>query len=123
MNDGINKRQFQRLQTTYIVRYRIHQATTGYDTGQTQNISKEGALLLTNKPFNQGDKLEMYIQFPFAREKNMVIAEVVFCKELTKESTYEAKGYETRLKFIEMNAEVKQKLGEMIERRKRMGQK
>lgn len=112
------KRQYPRLLTSYIVRYKLRGDQIDYDTCQTQNISQGGMLLLTSKPFNHGNQLELYIQFPFTEEKAIVIAEVVSCKELQKNLSYEI-----RLKFIEMDDTIKQKLGEIINRRREMGQK
>jgi len=118
MHKGAEKRKHVRLPATYITRYRLRNSDTNYDVSQTQNISQGGALLFTNRMFRKGFQLELQIQLPGHIEKVTVIAEVVFCEELTKNAIYK-----TRLKFIAMDKRVKVSLREMIERRRRMGER
>ncbi|MBI4845829.1 MAG: PilZ domain-containing protein [Candidatus Omnitrophica bacterium] len=111
-----DKRQYHRTPTTYIVRYRLRCGLSNYDVVRTQNVSQGGALLMTSRQFKQGDELEMHIQFPFAGEKVEVSGRVIASNEKIKNSIYE-----TRVEFIELSDAVKKTLGEVIERRKKLG--
>ncbi|UCC95610.1 MAG: PilZ domain-containing protein [Candidatus Omnitrophota bacterium] len=113
MTSAADRRKYPRLPTTYIVRYKPRYSKTNYEVTQTKNISLGGIFLLTPKMLKQGQQLEMHIQFPFARKKIMVLARVISCEKLAR-----GEIYETRLKFIEMSEETKQKLAEIIQRRK-----
>ena len=112
MNNDMNKRRYERVQATYIVRYKLRYSGMNYSVCQTQNVSQGGALFLTDRIFSEGQELEMNIQFPFASEQVKVIAEIVACKKKMNNV------YETRVKFIDMNSFVTKKLGELIKRRK-----
>tara|TARA_B100000315_G_C14398172_1_gene505204 strand:+ start:121 stop:471 length:351 start_codon:yes stop_codon:yes gene_type:complete len=109
------RRKRPRLPTTYLVRYKLRYSDTAYDINNTKDISQGGALLFTNQLFEKGEQLEMHVKFPFAKKEIAVIAEVVLCQEVLKNSVYE-----TRLKFIEIDEEIKRMLGELISCRKNM---
>jgi c-di-GMP-binding flagellar brake protein YcgR len=111
------RRKHLRLPTTYSTRYKLRYSGANYDVNHTKDISQGGALLFTNRSFAKGEQLEMLIRFPFSQEEIAIIAEVVFSEESVKNSVYE-----TRLKFIEINEEVKRILGEVINRRKNMNE-
>lgn len=115
---GSEERKHKRLPTTYIVRYKPRHSQNDYSFSQTNNVSQGGTVMLTKRHFYESTQLELHIQFPFAHKRLEVIGEVIACKEILKDSSYE-----TRLKFVEMSTELKLQIADIIERRRQMGQK
>jgi c-di-GMP-binding flagellar brake protein YcgR len=118
MPKGAERRKYLRLPASYVTRYKVRNSDADYHVSQTQNVSQRGALLFTNRMFNKGFQLELQIQFPFSDKWVTVVAAVVACEKVTKNLSYK-----TRLQFIAMDEWAEEKLREIMERRKRIGQR
>ena len=118
MHKDPDKRKHLRLPASYVTRYRLRNSNADYHVSQTQNVSQRGALLFTNRVFKTGFQLELQIQFPFSDKWVTIIAKVISCEEVTKNLSYK-----TRLEFIRMDEWAEKSLKEIMERRKRMGQR
>ncbi|MDD3297032.1 MAG: PilZ domain-containing protein [Candidatus Omnitrophica bacterium] len=110
MYSGPERRKFSRMDANFVVSYRIKEFPDGYDLTQTKNVSQGGILLTTNKVFDKGTFLAMTIRFPLVPQKIEVTGEVIASKEIVRDLIYE-----TRIKFLDLDEEFFQKLGEFIE--------
>jgi len=106
---GPERRKHPRLDANFVISYRIKEVVDGYDLTQSKNVSQGGILLTTNRLFKQGIFLAMTIRFPLIPQKIEVTGEVVGSKEVVRDLIYE-----TRIKFIDLDEEFFQKLGEFI---------
>ncbi len=107
---GPERRRHSRLDANFVVSYRIKEIVDGYDLTQSKNVSQGGMLLTTNRLFSKGTFLAMTIRFPLIPQKIEVTGEVVGSKEIVRDLIYE-----TRIKFIDLDEEFFQKLGEFIQ--------
>ncbi len=107
---GMERRKYPRLDANFVISYRIKEVVDGYDLTQSKNVSQGGILLTTNRVFNKGTILAMTIRFPLIPQKIEVTGEVVASKEVVRDLIYE-----TRIKFLDLDDEFFQKLGEFIE--------
>jgi len=109
MYKGPERRKYPRVDATFVVSYRIKEVPDSYDLVQTRNISQGGMLITTNQYFEKGTQLALTIRFPFVSQKILATGEVVACKEVVKNLLYE-----TRLKLLDLDMEVFQKIGEYV---------
>jgi len=107
---GQERRKFPRTQATFVVSYRIKDIPDDYDLSQTRNVSQGGILITTNRFFGDGVHLKITIRFPFVPQKIEATGEVVSCTEVVKNIIYE-----TRIKFLDLDMEIFQKVGAYIE--------
>lgn len=108
---GPERRAYPRITVRYVTSYK-HQGLTSYDITQVTSISQGGLLFISSKNFNKGDILKMNIRLPYAPHKLEITGEVVVCKEI-------AEVYETRIKFVYLDAETFKEIGKLVEKNKR----
>lgn len=108
---GPERRQFPRVPVNFVVSYVIKRLPDDYDLTKTKNVSRGGMLITTNKYFEKGVKLFMTIRYAFIPRKIEVIGEVVACKERVKNLIYE-----TRIKFINLDSSLSEKIGEEVKK-------
>jgi hypothetical protein len=113
---GSEKRKFPRLNTNFVISYRIKEQTDCYDLTQSKNVSQGGILLTTNRKFDKGIFLAITIRFPFVEQRIELIGEVVEAKEIVKGLIYD-----TRVRFLEGNTDIFKKLGEFIKQHLKNG--
>lgn len=106
---GPEKRKHPRLSANFVISYRIKEMVDGYDLSQSKNVSQGGILLTTNRLFSKGTFLAMTIRFPLIPQKIEVTGEVVHSREVVRDLIYE-----TRIKFLDLDEDFFQKLGEFI---------
>ncbi len=109
---GPERRKYPRLNTNFVVSYRLKQIPDSYDISQSKNVSQEGMLLTTNRYFDKGTLLAMIIRFPFFAGKIEATGEVVESKEVVKNLLYE-----TRIKFLDLEKDFFESLGKFIAER------
>lgn len=111
-NEGQNKRQFNRLESTYMVSYR-QENDISFDMSLLKDISKGGMSITTgNKQFDAGDHLVIKVRVPFAPERREEVLGEVVASSRGKDGVFV-----TRVKFLQINQEFAQELGEFVERR------
>lgn len=109
---GPERRKHPRLNANFVISYRLKDIPDDSDLSQTRNVSQGGLLLTTNKQFDNGTMLAITIRFPFVLQKIEVTGEVVDSKEIVRNLLYE-----TRIKFLDLDMDIFQKLGEFINER------
>ncbi|MDD5195008.1 MAG: PilZ domain-containing protein [Candidatus Omnitrophica bacterium] len=107
--EGPERRKTPRLNANFVVSYRVKEVPEGYDLSQTKNVSQGGILLTTNRKFESGTHLAMSIRFPFIAKRIEVTGSVVESKEIVRDLIYE-----TRIQFMDLDAEFFRKLGEFV---------
>lgn len=106
------KRKHSRIKRGLVIRYKIKELPEGYDLSLTKNIGQGGVLLTTSRKFEKGNCLMLTLKFPFAPDKNVdVIGEVIDSREVIK-----GRCYETRIRFLDLDKEISEKLGEVIDK-------
>ncbi len=108
--DGLEKRKHTRMSANFVINYQIQELPYSYDLSQTKNVSQGGVLLTTNKMFEKGEHLTINLRIPFVSKKIKLKAEVIDSKEVVRNLVYE-----TRVKFVGLDKEFFNKLGEFIE--------
>ncbi len=108
-NRGLERRKYSRLNANFVVSYRIKELPASFDLSQTKNINQGGMLLTTNRIFEKGTHLALLVRLPFVSKKIEVLGEVVGSKQIVRNLIYE-----TRLKFLNLDAEFFKKLGEFV---------
>jgi len=106
---GPERRQYPRMDSKFVVSYRIKQNPNGYDLSQTKNVSQGGMLLTTNKLFPKDTSLAMTIRFPFVAQKIELTGRVIASREIVRDLIYE-----TRIQFLDLDQDFFRKLGEFI---------
>lgn len=106
---GEERRKWPRINANFVVSYRIQETPDDYDLSQTKDIGQGGVLITTNKPFNTGAHLTMLLRIPFVPQKIEITGEVVASTEMVRDLIYE-----TRVKFLSLNSDFFEKLGEFI---------
>jgi c-di-GMP-binding flagellar brake protein YcgR len=106
---GKERRKYPRLGINFIINYRIQELPDNYDLSQTRNLSQGGTLITTNKLFKPGTCLIMNLRIPFVPQKIELKGEVVGSKEVVRDLIYE-----TRIKFLGLDKNFFNKLGEFI---------
>ncbi|MFH1767853.1 MAG: PilZ domain-containing protein [Candidatus Omnitrophota bacterium] len=113
-HSGQEKRKRPRVDVNFVVSYRVKKDYSNNDLSQSKNISQGGMLLTTNCKFEKGTYLAMKIRFPFAPERKIeIVGEVVESREVMRNFIYE-----TRLKFLDFNKDMLDKLGDFIDGKK-----
>ena len=107
---GSEKRKHVRMNGNFVINYQIQELPYNYDLSQTKNVSQGGALLTTNKLFEHGEHLTINLKIPFVSQKIKLKGEVVGSREVVRNLVYE-----TRVKFVGLDKEFFNKLGEFIE--------
>jgi hypothetical protein len=110
--DDKEKRKHPRIDSKFMINYKLDSPLTEYDLTQTENISQGGVLLTINKKFEKGTVLAMIIRFPLLPQKIETKGEVVDAKQKGS-----GQFYETRVKFLDLDEEVSDRLGEFIQER------
>lgn len=92
---GQERRKYPRINTRFIVSYRMFDDTDNIDISQSKNLSLGGILLTTNRKFNPGVNLIIEIRLPFEHNPIMLIGKVHESREVTKDLIYD-----TRIEFL-----------------------
>lgn len=111
--NGEEKRKYPRVDSKFMINYKTD-LVAAYDLTQTENISQGGVLLTINKMFVKGTILSMIIRFPLIPQKIEVKGEVVAVKQKGN-----SRFFETRVRFLNLDEEISNKLGEFINERLR----
>ncbi|MBP7088538.1 MAG: PilZ domain-containing protein [Candidatus Omnitrophica bacterium] len=109
--NGEEKRKYPRVDSKFMINYKTD-LVSAYDLTQTENISQGGVLLTINKMFTKGTILSMIIRFPLIPQKIEVKGEVVNVKQKGN-----SRFFETRIRFLNLDEEISNKLGEFINER------
>lgn len=107
---NIERRRDSRLKGNFVVSYRVKRNPQGYDLSQTKDVNQGGMLLTTNRIFENGTYLALLIRLPFIPKKIEVLGEVVSSKEVVRNLIYE-----TRIRFLDLDRNFFQKIGEFVE--------
>lgn len=91
---GSEKRQYPRVNSRFIVAYRLLEKNEIIEVSQTKNLSQGGMALTTNIAFNPGTQLVLKLRVPLAPEPVEIIGRVVESRELGKNL------YNTRIQFV-----------------------
>ncbi len=105
------RRKYPRIKGTFVVSYRILEDVDSADLSQIKNISEGGMLLTTNRRFEEGTLLMLHIRLPFVEERIEVVGRVLESKEIVKDLIYE-----TRLCFVEIPENIREKLRETVQK-------
>lgn len=92
---GPEKRKHPRIESRFVVSYRVLEENDNVDVTQTKNLSLGGMLLTTNRKFEQGTNLALEIRLPFDPDPIILTAKVMESCEVTKNLIYD-----TRLVFL-----------------------
>jgi hypothetical protein len=109
---GSEKRNHPRVNVNFVVSYRISKAPENYDLSQTKNVSQGGLMVTTNRKFDKDSFLAITIRFPFILQRIEVTGQVIESKEVVRNLIYE-----TRVRFLDLDADFFKKLGEFIEKK------
>ena len=109
--ENVERRKYPRIKGTFVVSYRILEDVDSADLSQTKNISEGGMLLTTNRKFEKGTLLMLNLRLPFIEEKIELIGRVLESKEIVKDLIYE-----TRLCFVEVPEETRQKIRATVQK-------
>ena len=96
---GSERRKNPRINTTFIISYRVVQEVKLPDVSQTKNISSSGLFFSTKRPFEAGTILELQLRLPFVFQVVRLMGKVIDSKEAIKDVLYE-----TRVCFIDVPA-------------------
>lgn len=107
--EGPERRRDPRLKGSFIVSYRILNEINNADLSQTKNISAGGMLFTTDRNFEEGTLLSLYVRLPFIEEKIELTGRVLGCREVVKDLIYE-----TRLCFLETPTDVLLRIRDVI---------
>lgn len=106
------RRRHTRISANFVISYRVKEVHEHYDLSQTKNVSQGGILLTTNKKFGSDVQLAITIRFPFIPKRIEVTGQVIDSKEVVRDLIYE-----TRIKFLDLDREFFEKLGEYVKNR------
>lgn len=107
---GPERRRHPRAKVSFIVSYRPIDKEESADLSQTRNFSQGGMLLTTNKQFEEGTLIKMFIRVPLVKEKIHLIGKVLASKEVVKNLIYE-----TRIAFQNLEDEIEKILKNTVE--------
>jgi len=107
---GVERRKHPRINVNFIVSYRILDQEEDNDLSQTKNISQGGMLLTTNRHFDSGVMLKMFIRLPLVKDKLVLIGRVIESKEVVKGIIYE-----TRIVFFNLEEQVNKILKQTVD--------
>lgn len=92
---GPERRKHSRIESRFVVSYRVLEENDNVDVTQTKNLSLGGMLLTTNRQFEPGTNMALEIRLPFDPDPIMLIGKVIESHEVTKNLIYD-----TRLAFL-----------------------
>lgn len=107
---GPERRKHPRVNTRFIVSYRILEEANKVDISQTKNLSLGGMLLTTNRQFSIGTNLALEIRLPFDPNPITIIGKVLDSREITKDLIYD-----TRLMFLAIDERHKNVVKETVD--------
>ena len=74
---GPERSKHSRIESRFIVSYRILEENDNVDISQTKNLSLGGMFLTTNRQFEPGTNLALEIRLPFDPNPIMLIGKVI----------------------------------------------
>ena len=107
---GKERRRHNRVKVSFVVSYRPLEKDEDADLTQTKNFCQGGMLLTTNKKFDKGMLLKIFIRVPLVKGKIYLIGQVLDSKEIVKNLIYE-----TRIAFQNLEDEIERVLIETVE--------
>ncbi len=107
---GSERRRHPRVNSRFIVSYRILEEVNNADISQTKNISLGGMLLTTNRKFSVGTNLALEIRLPFDPNPIMIIGKVLESREISKDLIYD-----TRLAFLAIDERHRKVIKETVD--------
>ncbi len=107
---GQERRVHPRIHVSFIVSYRILDDEDTADLSQTKNMSQGGMLLTTNRMFDPGTFLKMFIRVPLVKDKLTLVGKVLESKEVVKGLIYE-----TRIAFYNLEEAIGKILKDTVE--------
>lgn len=105
------KRKYPRIESNFVVSYRVKQVLDKYDLTQTKTVSQGGLLLTTKKKFDKGAILSVTVRFPFTSTRIKLTGRVVDSKEMAKDCIYD-----TRIEFIDLDEKFFEELGQFVKK-------
>ncbi|MFC1514461.1 PilZ domain-containing protein [Candidatus Omnitrophota bacterium] len=108
--NGSERRRHKRVKVSFVVSYRPLEKDEDADLSQTKNFCQGGMLLTTNKKFDKGTLLKIYIRVPLVKGKIYLIGQVLDSKVIVKNLIYE-----TRIAFQNLEDEIERVLIETVE--------
>ncbi len=105
------RRKHCRMESDFIISYRIKKLRDDYDLTRTKTVSQGGLLLTTNKKFDKGTILAITMRFPFTSAWIELTGKIVDSKEVVKDLLYD-----TRIEFVDLDKKFFQELGQFIKK-------
>ena len=81
---GAERRRHKRIKVSFVVSYRPLEKEEDADLTQTKNFCQGGMLLTTNRKFDSGTLLKIFIRVPLVKGKIYLIGQVLDSKEIVK---------------------------------------
>ncbi len=107
---GPERRRHPRVNSRFIVSYRVLEEMNNVDITQTKNLSLGGMLLTTNRQFGIGTNLALEIRLPFDPDPIMIVSKVVESLEISKDLIYD-----TRLVFLAIDGKHRDVIKETVD--------
>lgn len=102
-----NTREFFRIEKHLMVSFRRMHSQEPYAMTQTRDLSRGGMAIITDEPFNPGERIEAKVVFPFhPPERVSLSAEVACCKPLSGAR----RMYRVGLSFLNLSPDLAAKL-------------
>ena len=113
-DSGTERRQYVRLDRSWMISYKKVGSFKEYDMTSTKDISKGGMFFLSHVNYPVGTELELLVRFPFriGKERVKVISKVQHVKK-------KEKLYGLGVQFIEMDKSVLSELYSFIDKLKK----
>lgn len=108
--NGPERRRYPRINSRFVVSYRVLEEKDAIDISQTKNLSLGGMLLTTNRCFKPGINLALEIRLPFDPSPIMIIGKVLESHEISKGLIYD-----TRLYFIAVDEKHKKIIAQTVD--------
>lgn len=109
---GPERRKHFRIESSFVISYRIKELPDDYDLTQTKTVSQGGLLLTTNKKFDTGTILAITMRFPFTTAWIELTGRIVDSEEVVKDLIYD-----TRIEFLDLDEKFFKELGQFIKKR------
>ena len=107
-NKGADKRKYTRVNSRFIVSYRLSDQQEIREVSQTKDISAGGLALTTDIQFNPDTKLALKIRIPTEPNPIDIIGRVI-------DSTQLGKGvYNTRIEFVSIDDKYRNSITNII---------
>lgn len=107
---GQERRKDLRINSNFIVSYRLLEEDGRLDLSQTKNMSLGGMLLTTNRRFQPNTRLAIEIRLPFDPFPFSLTGKVIESREITKDLIYD-----TRLEFTSIDQKHKKIISRTVE--------